>query len=46
LGNDLPERDIDRLAQHGLLVANDKTALHFRDTRCWFGGKHLTGLPV
>jgi hypothetical protein len=44
LGNDLPERDMMVSPNHRMLVANDKTALHFEDTEVLVAAKHLTGL--
>mgnify|MGYP003676236790 FL=1 len=44
LGNDLPERDMMVSPNHRMLVANDKTALHFEDSEVLVAAKHLTGL--
>lgn len=44
LGNDLPERDMMISPNHRMLVANDKTALHFDETEVLVAAKHLTGL--
>lgn len=44
LGNDLPERDMMVSPNHRMLVANDKTALHFADSEVLVAAKHLTGL--
>lgn len=44
LGNDLPERDMMVSPNHRILVANDKTALHFDDSEVLVAAKHLTGL--
>lgn len=44
LGNDLPERDMMLSPNHRILVANDKTALHFDETEVLVAAKHLTGL--
>lgn len=44
LGNDLPERDMIMSANHRMLVASDKTALHFDQSEALVAAKHLTGL--
>ncbi|WP_366942648.1 Hint domain-containing protein [uncultured Sulfitobacter sp.] len=44
LGNDLPERDMMISPNHRILVANDKTPLHFEDSEVLVAAKHLTGL--
>ncbi|MCX7565306.1 Hint domain-containing protein [Sulfitobacter sp. F26169L] len=44
LGNDVPERDMMVSPNHRMLVANDKTALHFEDSEVLVAAKHLTGL--
>ena len=45
LGNDLPERDMMVSPNHRMLVAHDKTALHFEDSdEVLVAAKHLTGL--
>ncbi|MGR3805566.1 Hint domain-containing protein [Marinibacterium profundimaris] len=44
LGNDLPERDMLLSPNHRVLVANDKTALHFDESEVLVAAKHLTGL--
>lgn len=44
LGNDLPERDMMVSPNHRMLVANDKTALHFEESEVLVAAKHLTGL--
>ena len=42
LGNDLPERDLMVSPNHRLLVANDKTALYFDESKVLVAAKHLT----
>ena len=44
LGNDLPERDMIMSPNHRMLVASDKTALHFDQSEALVAAKHLTGL--
>ena len=44
LGNDLPERDMMVSPNHRMLVANDKTVLHFEESEVLVAAKHLTGL--
>lgn len=44
LGNDLPERDMMVSPNHRILVANDKTILHFEQSEVLVAAKHLTGL--
>jgi hypothetical protein len=44
LGNDLPERDMIVSPNQRILVAADKTALHFETSEVLVAAKHLTGL--
>lgn len=44
LGNVLPERDMMVSPNHRMLVANDKTVLHFEDSEVLVAAKYLTGL--
>ena len=44
LGFDLPERDMMVSPDHRMLVANDKTALHFEEREVLVAAKHLTGM--
>jgi Hint domain len=43
LGNGLPESDILVSPNHRLLVANDRTALHFNEREVLVAAKHLVG---
>jgi len=44
LGSNLPERDMMVSPNHRVLVANDKTALHFDEREVLVAAKHLTGV--
>jgi len=44
LGDGVPERDMLVSPNHRILVANDKTALHFDESEVLVAAKHLTGL--
>ena len=44
LGDGLPERDFLVSPNHKILVANDKTTLHFDENEVLVAAKHLTGI--
>ncbi len=44
LGSNVPERDMMVSPNHRILVANDKTALHFDEREVLVSAKHLTGV--